>query len=122
LQVVDEGWNPWKMTAIAFGLAVGIAVVVAVVVTSWTPLEPVPMAGPPARSSVPPQDAIDACNQQAAQTSQTSKTTEAVQDRAIGAITGAGDGALYGINESRKNDEPYLTAYASCMRTRGYTG
>jgi hypothetical protein len=122
LHVVDEGWNPWKMTAIGFGLAVGMAVVVAVVVTSWTPLEPALM-GAPARSSAPPQGAIDACNQQAAaQTSQASNATKIVENGAIRAIPGPGGGALYGVDEHRKGDEPYRTAYASCMRSRGYTG
>ena len=103
------------------------------------------------QASVPSQVAIDACNQQAAaQTRQTSKTIELVKDGAIGAavgavvgaaggaivgggsgagkgaaiggILGAGGGALYGVNENRKNDEQYRTVYASCIRSRGYTG
>lgn len=41
---------------------------------------------------------------------------------AIGGILGVGGGALYGVNENRKNDEQYRTVYASCMRSRGYTG
>ena len=111
---------------------------------------PQPVAAPQP-SSVPSQVAIDACNQQAAaQSSQTSKTMELVKDGAIGAALGAvvgatggaiagggsgagkgaaiggllgvGGGALYGVNANRKNDARYRDAYASCMRSRGYTG
>ncbi|HEV8640398.1 MAG TPA: hypothetical protein VGV13_04810 [Methylomirabilota bacterium] len=39
---------------------------------------------------------------------------------AIGGILGAGGGTLYGIDENRKQNEQYRTAYASCLRTRGY--
>ncbi len=41
---------------------------------------------------------------------------------AIGGLVGAAAGTLYGINENRKADEAYRAAYASCMRSRGYTG
>lgn len=41
---------------------------------------------------------------------------------AIGGIVGAAGGALYGINENRKQDEAYRTAYQQCMRSRGYAG
>ena len=102
--------------------------------------------GPPA--GLPSQAVIDACNQHAAQAAPQSKTTELVKDGAIGAVVGAavgaaggavvgggsgagkgaviggvlgaGGGALYGINENRKTDERYRTAYASCTRSRGY--
>ena len=98
---------------------------------------------------LPSQAVIDACNQQAAQAVPKSKTTELVKDGAIGAVVGAavgaaggaivdggsgagkgaviggvlgaGGGALYGVNENRKTDERYRVAYASCMRSRGYT-
>ncbi len=39
----------------------------------------------------------------------------------VGAAVGAGGGTLYGLNENKKNDEGYRVAYASCMRSRGYT-
>jgi hypothetical protein len=41
-----------------------------------------------------------------------------VKDVPIIAI--AGGGALYGVNENRKNDARYRDVYASCMRARGY--
>jgi Glycine zipper len=103
----------------------------------------------PTQAAVPSQVAIDACNQQAAsQTSKTGKTVEIVKDGAIGAaigaavgaaggaiadggsgagkgaviggLVGAGGGALYGVNENRKNDARYRDAYAGCMRSRGF--
>jgi hypothetical protein len=40
---------------------------------------------------------------------------------AIGGLVGAGAGTLYGLNENKKSDERYRTAYASCMRSRGYS-
>ena len=40
----------------------------------------------------------------------------------IGGVLGAGGGALYGVNENHKNSQRYRDAYASCMRSRGYTG
>ena len=106
---------------------------------------------PPAAVSagLPSQVVINACNQQAAQAVPQSKTTELVKDGAIGAVVGAavgaaggaiagggsgagkgaaiggilgvGGGVLYGMNENGKTDERYRTAYASCMRSRGYT-
>jgi type IV secretory pathway VirB10-like protein len=41
---------------------------------------------------------------------------------AIGGILGAGGGTVYGLNENRKHDEAYREAYASCMRSRGFSG
>jgi len=107
-----------------------------------------PAAGVAAPVALPSQTVIDACNQQAAQAVPQSKTTELVKDGAIGAVVGAavgaaggaivdggsgagkgaviggvlgaGGGALYGVNENRKSDERYRTAYASCLRSRGY--
>ena len=107
---------------------------------------PAAVVAPPI--GLPSQAVIDACNQQAAQAAPHSKTTELVKDGAIGAVVGAavgaaggaivdggsgagkgaviggvlgaGGGALYGVNENRKTDERYRTAYASCLRSRGY--
>ncbi len=190
--MMNDRWNPWKVTAIGMGLVGVAAVITGVVVASWsgrngerkaeTPtattrststheaskaggprvistLETAAQAAPPAPTpattprpaTVPSQAAIDACNQQAAaQSSQTSKTREIVTDGVIGAVAGAvvgaaggaiadggsgaakgaaiggilgtGGGALYGLNENRKNEVRYREAYASCMRSRGHTG
>ncbi|HEX3178849.1 MAG TPA: glycine zipper domain-containing protein [Methylomirabilota bacterium] len=40
---------------------------------------------------------------------------------AIGGLVGAGAGTLYGLNDNKKNDDKYRAAYASCMRSRGYS-
>jgi hypothetical protein len=100
--------------------------------------------------AVPTQSAIAACNQAAAtQSGQRNKTVDTVKDAGIGAIAGAavgaaggaiagggkgagtgaaigglvgaGGGTLYGLNENQKHDQRYRDAYASCMRSRGYT-
>ena len=167
--MAEQGWNPWKLTAIGLGLVVTVALVTGVVVANWSGRDvsrsaatpggtgrsasthapaPVAVAQPP---SLPTQATIDTCNQQAAaQSSQRSNTKEIVIDGAIGAaagaavgaaggaivgggsgagkgaaiggILGAGGGALYGVNENRKNETRYRDAYAACMRSRGYTG
>src|SRR2546425_907186 len=101
--------------------------------------------------AVPTQAAINACNQYAAaQVGQRDKTVETVKDAAIGALLGAavgaaggaiadggkgagkgaaigsvvgvGGGTLYGLNENKQNDQRYRAAYATCMRSRGYSG
>lgn len=100
--------------------------------------------------ATPPPNAIEVCNQYAAQqVGQENKTTEVVKDGAVGAllgaavgaaggavagggkgagkgaaiggVVGAGAGTLYGLNENKKNDERYREAYSACMRSRGYT-
>jgi hypothetical protein len=40
----------------------------------------------------------------------------------IGGLVGAGGGTLYGIWDNKRNDERFREAYATCMRSRGYTG
>jgi hypothetical protein len=100
--------------------------------------------------AAPTQAAIAACNQWAAQQAGSrDKTVDTVKDAGIGALVGAavgaaggaiadggkgagkgaaiggvlgaGGGTLYGLNENKKHDENYRAAYASCMRSRGYT-
>jgi hypothetical protein len=39
----------------------------------------------------------------------------------IGGGVGAGAGTLYGIYDNKKHDERYRSAYADCMRSKGYT-
>ena len=104
---------------------------------------------PPPQPATPPDSLVRECNQYAAsQTANRSNTGEVLKDSflgglggaalgaGIGAIAGGGKGAgrgaaigggvgvlggaLYGINDNSKNDEAYRTAYASCMRARGY--
>jgi hypothetical protein len=112
---------------------------------------PARVASAPAAPAQPSQSVIEACNRQAAAESgvKDSKTLEVVKDAAVGAVVGAavgaaggaiagggkgagkgaaiggvvgaGGGTLYGLNENHKGDERYRAAYASCMRSRGYT-
>jgi len=119
--------------------------------TTLAPAPAAQTAAAPQPAAPPSQAAIDACNQHAAAaSSQRSNTKEIVIDGAIGAVAGAavgaaggaiagggsgagkgaaiggvlgaGGGALYGVNENRKNDAQYRDVYATCMRARGYTG
>ena len=39
----------------------------------------------------------------------------------IGGGVGAGAGTLYGLYDNKKNDERYRSAYAGCMKAKGYT-
>jgi len=39
----------------------------------------------------------------------------------IGGGIGAGAGTLYGIYDNKKHDEAYRSAYAGCMKAKGYT-
>jgi hypothetical protein len=102
-------------------------------------------------AAVPSTATVETCNRYAAsQPTTKDKTIEIVKDGAIGAAIGAAvgaaggaiagggkgagtgaavggvvgvtGGALYGLNENKKNDERYRAAYASCLRSRGYAG
>jgi hypothetical protein len=118
--------------------------------SSSRPVSPVASSEAPRAPAVPTQTAINACNHYAAtQAGQRNKTVDTIKDGAIGAVAGAalgaaggaiagggsgagkgaaigglvgaGGGTLYGLNENQKHDEHYRNAYASCMRSRGYT-
>ena len=98
----------------------------------------------------PPRATVQTCNRQASMEASTQdRTTEVVKDAAIGAVigaavgaaggaiadggngagkgaaigglVGAGGGTLFGLNETRRDDEKYRDAYARCMRSRGYS-
>ena len=103
----ENGWNPWKMTAIGMALVVVTALVTGLVVANWTGTEADKKAAAPKTtqsmspsrqaSRMPRQTAIDSCNQYAAhQTSERDKTMEVVKDTAVGAVVGAAVGAAGG--------------------------
>jgi len=109
---------------------------------------PAPPAVAPAVPPRPSQSVIEECNRVAAQRTTKDKTAEVVKDSAVAGLVGAavgaaggaiadggsgagkgagiggavglGAGALYGLNENRKTDERARSAYAACMRARGY--
>jgi hypothetical protein len=111
---------------------------------------PAPVAPAPAVPTRPSQAVIDECNRVAAQPTTKDKTVEVVKDSAVAGLVGAaigaaggaivdggkgagkgagiggalglGAGALYGLNENKKNDERAREAYAACMRSRGFGG
>jgi len=150
---MDNSWNnPWKLIAIAMALMIVTAVVSGIVVANWTGTNPAQQAlGTPApakppvapasttprpMATVPPQAAIEKCNQYAATPpSQRDKTIGVVKDAAIGGVGGAAVGAaggaiagggrgagtgaaigglvgavggtLYGLNDVHKNNQEY---------------
>jgi hypothetical protein len=85
-----------------------------------------PAASPIARSvpvavAIPTAEAVQACNQRATdEVGEPERAAEVVKDAASSAAAAAGGAILYGLDESRRNDEKYRAAYASCMRARGY--
>ena len=78
-----------------------------------------PAATPIARGvagavALPTAEAVQACNQRATdEAREPGRPEEAVKTDEVA-------GSLYGLNESRRNDEQYRAAYARCMRARGY--
>jgi len=142
-------WNPWSVTAFGLVFVMATALVTGLVVANWSgssqepePIRQAPAAArprPPARSvsvmpaaspiartepvaiAVPTEEAVQACNRRAAdEAGDPDRTEQVVKDAASGVGAAAEGGTLYGLNESRRNDEKYRAAYSSCMRARGY--
>jgi hypothetical protein len=146
---MTRGWSPWSMAALGLVLVMATALVTGLVVANWSgsiqepePREQAPTASrawqatrtvsvKPAASpiarrvpvavAIPTPEAVQACNQRATdEVGEPERAQEAVRDSASGGVAAVGGGTLYGLNESRRNDEKYRAAYASCMRARGY--
>ena len=65
--------------------------------------------------AIPSRGDVNACNKYAA------SEVAIVERGATRAVVGAADGgSVYGLDESKKQDERYRVAYASCMRARGF--
>ena len=144
---MTRGWNPWDIAALGLVLVMASALVTGLVVANWSgssqepeprrqaatasrpwqstrTLSVKPAAAPVARSvpvavAIPTAEAVQACNRRATD-EVGERTEEAVRDATSGGVAAAGGGTLYGLNESRRNDEKYRVAYASCMQARGY--
>jgi len=110
---------------------------------------PSPQVSVPQAPPRPSAAVVEACNQYARSASG-DRTTEVVKDALIGGVLGAGVGAaggaiaeggkgagkgaaiggvvgatagtLYGLNETKQNDARYVSAYRTCMKSKGYTG
>jgi hypothetical protein len=146
---MTRGWNPWDIAALGLVLVMASALVTGLVVANWSgssqepeprrqaptasrpwqstrTLSVKPAAAPiagsvPVAAALPTAEAVQACNQRAAdEVGAPERTEEAVRDAPSGGVAAVGGGTLYGLNESRRNDEKYRAAYASCMRARGY--
>lgn len=116
--MTQNGWNPWKITAIGMAVVVVTALVTGLVVANWTGGERdraaadrpaakmAEQSAKPARVSsavaaTPSKNAIEACNRYAASEAGAKKdtkdkTVEVVKDGAIGAAVGAAVGAAGG--------------------------
>jgi hypothetical protein len=113
--------NGWKVTAIgvsATALVTGLVVVGSIgghrSAREQNSARPVP-ARVASNLAIPGRSDVNACNKYAA-----SEVTS-VEAGASRAVVGAADGgSVYGLDESKKQDERYRVAYASCMRARGF--
>jgi hypothetical protein len=146
---MTRGWNAWSMAALGLVFVMATALVTGLVVANWSgssqepePRKPTPAASrswqstrtvsvkpaaaPIARSipvavAIPTAEAVQDCNRRArVEVGDQDRTEEAVKNVASGGAAAAGGGTLYGLDESRRNDEKYRAAYAICMRARGY--
>lgn len=120
--MVEDNWNPWKLTAIAMSFLMMIALVAGLVVSNWSgpeprgqlersgartgavsslprpvardPSAPVPAASEASQADVPPLSAIELCNEYAAgQASHRDKTLEVEKNPASEAVVGTPVGA-----------------------------
>ena len=146
---MTRGWNPWNIAALGLILLMASALVTGLIVANWSgssqepeprrqaatasrpwqstrTMSVKPAASPVARGlsvavAIPTAEAVQACNRRATdEVGEPERTEEAVRDATSGGVAAAEGGTLYGLNESRRNDEKYRAAYASCMRARGY--
>ena len=130
----DDDGNPWKLTTIWIVLVMATALVTGLVVANWSestsrtaiwslgsgsswtrPAAPVTTATTSA--TTPSQKVVEACNRQAAEQAQRATAMGVSNDAAE-----IGRGPLYGLDVRKKNDERYRSAYAACLRARGYSG
>jgi hypothetical protein len=107
----------WKVTAIgvaATALVAGLVVMSGIdghrSARQQATAQPAP-ARVASTLAIPSRSDVNACNKYAA-------SEVATLDG--GAIPAAGGGSVYGLDESKKQDERYRVAYASCMRARGF--
>jgi len=146
---MTRGWNAWSTAALGLVFVMATAIVTGLVVANWSgssqelvPRKPTPAASrslqstrsvsvkpapaPFARSvpvavTIPTAEAVQDCNRRASdEAGNQDRTEEVVKNVASGIAAAAGGGTLYGLDQSRRNDEKYRAAYASCMQARGY--
>ena len=142
---MTRGWNAWSMAALGLVFVMATALIAGLVVANWsgsseeprrlTPaasrswqstraVSAKPAAAPLARTvpvavAIPTAEAVQDCNRRASdEAGDLDRTEEVVKN--LGGAAAAGGGTHYGLDKSRRNDEKYRAAYASCMRARGY--
>ena len=141
---MHDSWSPFSLAPIGMVLVTLGVLVIAMVAVNWSKQDEARVAllttdsdpsaagsaapamprGPAAVASVrkavvPMPSVIARCNRYAAnRIGHKDMRALPVEDVPTDSIF---SGALYGMDESRKNNERYRLAYASCMRARGYT-
>ena len=97
----QEGWNPWKITAIGMAVLFATALITGLVVANWAgnqkakPVTTAPGELAPHATARPSAADIEVCNQYA-KSVVASPTTEVVKDALIGGAIGTGVGAAGG--------------------------
>jgi len=147
---MTRGWNAWSIAALGLVFVMATALIAGLVIANWSgsSLEPEPRKLTPTAASrswqstrtvsvkpaaapntrrvpvavaIPTTEAVQDCNRRASDEAGDQDRTEEVANNVVSAGAAAeGGGTLYGLDKSRRNDAKYRTAYANCMRARGY--
>ena len=125
---MSNSWSPWDLTPSGMGVVIAAALIIAMIIAQWSkhrdvivetspvqvdatsdgsaapamPRDPAPVAS--ARSGAPTPAAIAECNRYAA--NRIGVKHKSVED----------------LDETKKSDERFRRAYATCVRSLGYTG
>jgi len=111
---MSNSWSPWDLTPSGMGVVIAAALIIAMIIAQWSkhrsdgsaapamPRDPAPVAS--ARSGAPTPAAIAECNRYAA--NRIGVKGKSVDD----------------LDETKKSDERFRRAYATCVRSLGYTG
>jgi hypothetical protein len=131
---MDDSWSPFDLTPGGMGVVIVIALLIAMVVAQWSkhpqPLvetSPAYVDASGAESAAPamPLGPSPVASARSATPGVVAPTPAAVAEcnrYAANRIGYRGQRGLDDLDETRKSDERYRRAYASCMRSRGYAG
>jgi len=125
---MNDPWNPWDLTPTRMGVVIAVALLVAMIVAQWAkhqPLDDVELApaDTSAVGSATPAMPTDAAPVGSVRSVMPPATLMATCDRYVANRIGhPSKRALEDLDEMKKHDERYRRAYASCLRSHGYTG
>jgi len=125
---MNDSWNPWDLTPTRMGLVIAVALVVAIIVAQWSKHKTVDdlegaRVDAPAVGSATPAMPTEAAPAGSVRSVMPPATLMATCDRyAANRIGHPSKRALEDLEEMKKHDERYRRAYASCLRSHGYTG